>query len=219
MLARMRQPATRARALLHIRERLRGYGDPLLGYTASGAHCGVTLSAAAEAAQQSPAEMAYDLILSEEGCEAAILPWGVPPSHADAIIERTVRHPRWMAASDGVYNIPHPHPRGYGCFARIIRRFVRESGLLPIEEAVFRLSGFPARRFGLADRGRIAAGMAADVVVMDVDSLSDRATWNDPRRPAVGMRWVLVNGEPVIARGTPTGALPGKVVSRSTHSE
>jgi N-acyl-D-amino-acid deacylase len=134
-------------------------------------------------------------------------------------LRRTAVHPAWMAASDGVYNIPHPHPRGYGCFARVLRRFVRQQGALSLRQAIHRMSGFPAERFGLADRGRIATGMAADLVVLNAETVTDRATWADPRRPARGIEWVLVNGQPVIANGAPTGALPGRVVRRTSLAQ
>lgn len=218
MLDRMRQPATRARVLPYLHERLQAHGDPVIGYTRSGRSVGQTLSALARASRITPAEAAYDMILAEDGVEAAILPWRLERAEADAIIERTLSHPRWMAASDGVYDVPLPHPRAYGCFARVLRKYVRERQLLSIEHAVFRLSGFPAQRFGLGDRGRIAAGLAADLVVFDPDTVSDRATWRDPRRHAVGVDWVLVNGQPVIASGAPTGALPGRIVTRSARA-
>ena len=119
-----------------------------------------------------------------------------------------------MIASDGIYGIPYPHPRGYGCFVRVLRRFVRERGQLSLPEAIYKMSGFPAQRFGLKDRGRIGEGMAADLVVLDPAAVADRATWQEPRRTPVGVEWVMVNGEVVIERGTPTGRLPGRVLSR-----
>jgi N-acyl-D-amino-acid deacylase len=101
----------------------------------------------------------------------------------------------------------------------VLRRFVRQAGLLSLEEAIYRMSGYPAQRFGLGDRGRIAAGMAADLVVLNPEMVTDRATWAEPRRVASGIEWVLVNGEPVIAGGAPTGALPGRVIRRSLATQ
>lgn len=219
MLDRMRSPHTRARSLPHLRNKLAGYGDPLIGYTKSGRFAGTPLSRVAYLARQSPEATLYDLILEEDGVEVAILPWRSTPIETDAILRRTAAHPAWMAASDGVYNIPHPHPRGYGCFARVLRRFLRQEGTLSLPQAIHRMSGFPAERFGLADRGRIAAGMAADLVVLNAETVTDRATWANPRRAARGIEWVLINGQPVIANGAPTGALPGRVVGRTSSAQ
>jgi N-acyl-D-aspartate/D-glutamate deacylase len=121
-----------------------------------------------------------------------------------------------LVASDGIYDIPHPHPRGYGCFARVIRRFVRELGVLSLEKAVFKMSGFPAQRFGLRDRGHIAEGMAADLVLFDSEQITDRSTWKEPLRRAVGVELVMVNGKIAFQNGTPTGCLPGRVLCRAT---
>jgi N-acyl-D-aspartate/D-glutamate deacylase len=120
-----------------------------------------------------------------------------------------------MIASDGIYGIPHPHPRGHGCFAHVLRRYVRELELLSLEQAVYKMSGFPARRFGLADRGQIAVGKAADIVVFDPNTVADRSTWREPRLPPTGVEGVMVNGEWVIEQGLSTGRRPGRVLTQS----
>ena len=120
-----------------------------------------------------------------------------------------------MVASDGIYEIPHPHPRGYGCFAQFIRKFVRERKLLTLEQAIWKMSGFPAKRFGLKGRGEIKEGSSADLVVFDPTSIADRSTWADPIQPAIGLNYVLVNGEIVLAKGTITSHLPGRILRRS----
>ena len=104
------------------------------------------------------------------------------------------------------------HPRGYGAFPRILRKYVREEKLLSLEEAIRKMTALPAQRMRLADRGVLKAGMWADVVVFNPDTVRDVATFEDPNRLAEGMEWVLVNGVPVIARGKLTGALPGRVL-------
>jgi N-acyl-D-amino-acid deacylase len=91
---------------------------------------------------------------------------------------------------------------------------VRELGLLSLQEAIYKMSGFPAQRFGLADRGRIAVGKAADLVVFDPDTIADRSTWREPRLPPIGVDGVMVNGEWVVWEGVPTGRLPGRVLHR-----
>jgi len=217
MLDKMSDPGVRERALVHLCEKLGTRGNQTIGYTKSGSYIGMTLLEAARAAGKSLLEFAYDLILEEEGFEALVIPWKDPKSEHDQFVHQTATHPRHMVASDGIYDIPHPHPRGYGCFARVLRKFVRETRLLTIEQAVYKMSGFPASRFGLNTRGRIAKGCAADLVILDLDSIADHATWQQPLLPATGIHWVLVNGEAVIQNGQPTGKLPGQVLKHTLH--
>jgi dihydroorotase/N-acyl-D-amino-acid deacylase len=113
---------------------------------------------------------------------------------------------------DGLLGREHPHPRAYGTFPRILRKYVREEHLLSLEDAVRKFSSLPAQRMRLGDRGLLKGGMWADVVVFDPDSVRDLATFARPNQLSQGMRWVLVNGVPVIADGRATGALPGKVL-------
>ena len=104
------------------------------------------------------------------------------------------------------------HPRAYGTFPRILRKYVREDGLLTLPDAIRKFSALPAERMHLADRGVLKAGMWADVVVFDPARVKDLATFERPDQLAVGMEYVLVNGVPVISEGKMTEALPGKVV-------
>ena len=216
MLRKMRVPANRARSLPHLQERIGESGDQIVGNTRSGRFIGLTLAEAAESVGKTGAEFAYDLVLEEDGVQTFIFPWRVAPDQKERITARTATHTRMMIASDGIYDIPHPHPRTYGCFARVLRHFVRELDVLSLKEAVYKMSGYPARRFGLGDRGNVSQGMAADLIVFDPTVVADRSTWSDPVQQAEGMDWVIVNGVPVIADGTPTGKLPGRVLRRST---
>lgn len=115
-------------------------------------------------------------------------------------------------APDGMLGQEHPHPRAYGTFPRILRKYVREDGLLTLEEAIRKFTSLPATKMRLTDRGTLAPGQWADVVVFDPDSIRDLATFEDPNQLSVGMDWVLVNGVPVIADGEATDALPGQVL-------
>jgi N-acyl-D-amino-acid deacylase len=115
-------------------------------------------------------------------------------------------------APEGVFIKSSAHPRAYGNFARLLGRYVREEKLVPLEEAIRRLTALPAANLGLADRGMLRKGHAADVVVFDPATIADRATFDKPHQYAVGMRHVLVNGVPVLLDGEHTGALPGRVV-------
>ena len=106
-------------------------------------------------------------------------------------------------------------PACYGWAAQFLAEMVRERRLFTAEEAVRRLTALPAERFGLRDRGRLAADCWADLVVLDLDRVEPRATLTDFARPPDGVAHVLVNGTPVVEHGRPTGALPGRVLRRS----
>ena len=107
------------------------------------------------------------------------------------------------------------HPRARGTFARILRRYVREKRSLSLEEAVRRMTSLPARRLRLGLRGRIAAGCAADIVLFRAEAVADRATFNDPERPPVGIDHVIVNGRFAVRDGKPTGVRAGEIIRRS----
>jgi len=117
------------------------------------------------------------------------------------------------ASPTGILGAEHPHPRAYGTFPRILRKYVREDHVLTLEDAVRKFSALPAERMRLADRGVLKAGMWADVVVFDPATVRDVATFENPNQLAEGMRFVLVNGVPVIEEGKMTSALPGKVLT------
>ena len=113
---------------------------------------------------------------------------------------------------EGLLGAEHPHPRAYGTFPRILRKYVREEHLLSLEEAVRKFTALPAQRMRLTDRGVLKAGLAADVVVFDANAIRDLATFEQPNQLSVGMDAVLVNGVAVIEDGKLTGKLPGKVL-------
>ncbi len=113
---------------------------------------------------------------------------------------------------EGLLATEHPHPRAYGTFPRILRKYVREEKELTLADAIRKFSALPAQRMRLTDRGVLKQGMWGDVVVFDPEKITDKATYEDPNQLSVGMEYVLVNGVPVIAEGKMTGALPGKVL-------
>jgi N-acyl-D-amino-acid deacylase len=130
-------------------------------------------------------------------------------------VQRVIRHPAAMIASDGgpvVFGRGVPHPRNYGTFPRVLGRYVRELNLLPLEEAVRKMTWFPARRIGLADRGAIRVGMKADLVVFDPATVRDTATFERPHQYAEGFSTVIVNGQVVYEGGKMTGRRPGRVL-------
>ncbi len=138
--------------------------------------------------------------------------FGQPPTNSEESVRALLRHPAQMGSSDGIYVGGHPHPRGWGAFARVLAHHVRQLHDLTWPEAVVHLSAHPARRFGFADRGLLRAGAAADVALIDPDRVADIATYRDPKRPAVGVDDVLVNGRPVLAGGELTDELPGRAL-------
>ena len=115
-------------------------------------------------------------------------------------------------APEGVFLKSSAHPRAYGNFARLLGRYVREEKVIPLAEAVHRLSGLPATNLGLDHRGFLKKGMFADVVVFDPETIADRATYPNPHQYSVGVRHVLVNGVVVLKDGEHTGALPGRAL-------
>ena len=115
-------------------------------------------------------------------------------------------------APDGILGQEHPHPRAYGTFPRILRKYVREEHVLTLEDAIRKFSALPAQRMRFTDRGVLKQGMWADVVVFDPEQIRDLATFENPNQLSVGMDYVLVNGVPVIADGKATDALPGKLL-------
>jgi N-acyl-D-amino-acid deacylase len=116
------------------------------------------------------------------------------------------------ASLEGILSSEHPHPRAYGTFPRILRKYVRDEHALTLSDAIRKFSALPAQREHLVDRGVIKFGMWADIVVFDADNIRDVATYEDPNQLSVGMQYVLVNGVPVIDMGKMTGALPGQVL-------
>ncbi|WP_020018080.1 N-acyl-D-amino-acid deacylase family protein [Promicromonospora sukumoe] len=124
-------------------------------------------------------------------------------------VREIMRHPRHTGGSDGILVGAKPHPRGAGTFPRYLARYVREEGVLSLADMIVHLSARPAARLGLRDRGRLAEGYVADVVVFDPATVADRATPDEPRRTADGIPWVLVGGVPVIEEGARTSARPG----------
>ena len=130
-------------------------------------------------------------------------------------VERIMRHPATAIGSDGgisVFGESVPHPREYGTFARVLGRYVRERGVLTLEEAVRKMSGATAQRIGLRDRGLLREGFFADIAAFDPERVIDRATFEQPHQYAEGVEYVLVNGVVVVDAGEHTGARPGRVL-------
>ena len=130
-------------------------------------------------------------------------------------VTRIMRHPYSMFDTDGdnvSYGIGHPHPRSYGTFPRILGRYVRERGVISLEEAIRKMTSLSADQIGQSQRGRIAEGMYADITVFDGDTIIDRATYTDPHQYSVGVLHVIVNGVPILRDAALTGEKPGRVL-------
>jgi N-acyl-D-amino-acid deacylase len=217
---RLAAPETRARIRAEIVRRIledRGGGDPANVVLAScrfdPALAGKSLADLARARGMAPtAENAADIAIELQrkgGCSA------VYHAISEDDVERVLAC-RWtMVASDGGVVAPGegaPHPRSYGAFARVLGRYVRERRLLGLEEAVWKMTGLPAQRMGLWDRGLLRPGMRADLVLFDPDTIRDRATFEAPHQYAEGVEAVWVNGVATLAGGKPTGRRGGRAL-------
>jgi N-acyl-D-amino-acid deacylase len=153
-----------------------------------------------------PVETVIRLLLEEDFAVGMIVFWGT-----NSDVEAVMRLPWQMFCTDAVL-IGRPHPRAYGTYPRVFGHFVRERGVLSLEEAVQKCTSVPAATLGLKDRGVLEAGKAADVVVFDPERIGDTATYEDPRRYPEGISYVFVNGEMVVSNGEHTGSLPGRAL-------
>jgi N-acyl-D-amino-acid deacylase len=175
---------------------------------------GQTLAAVAAQRGTSPEETAMDLVIEDDsdvGCVYFTI--------SEDNVRKQIALP-WMSfgsdgaslAAEGAFLRSSTHPRAYGNFARLLGKYVRQEGIIPLEEAVRRLTSLPAANLKLEGRGRLVAGSYADVAVFDPATIRDRATFQDPHRYAEGMVHVLVNGVQVLKDGEHTGATPGRAV-------
>ena len=191
---------------------LAGWADVRLGYFAKPENLrleGRTLADVMAERDIDAVDAICDLLLDEDlrVNQVTAGPWSETLHHF-------VRHPVGMYGTDSTFVGDKPSPRTYGSFPRILGEFVRQRQLLGLEEAVRKMTSAPAARLGLTDRGRLADGLAADVVVFDPQSVRSNATYDDPRQYPTGIEHVFVNGTQVVERGEHTGALPGRVVRR-----
>jgi N-acyl-D-amino-acid deacylase len=155
-----------------------------------------------------PAETAFDLLVEEEGRVGMIL-----FSMEEEKVVMGLRHPMGMICTDGLLG-GRPHPRVYGTFPRVLGRYVRERKDMSLEEAIRKMTSLPARRLGLENRGVIAEGKAADLVIFDPETVIDRATYENPRQYPVGIEEVIVNGVLSVEKGRFTERLGGRVLSK-----
>jgi dihydroorotase/N-acyl-D-amino-acid deacylase len=175
---------------------------------------GKTIAQVAKLWSKDAIDTVFDLLI-EDNAFTYVAVFGM--SEADVALALTqpwvsVDNDSQGTAPDGLLGQEHPHPRAYGTFPRILRKYVREEKKLSLEEAIRKFTALPAQRMRLTHRGVLKAGMWADLVVFDPQTITDRATFENPNQLSEGMQFVLVNGIPVIDGGRATGALPGKVL-------
>ncbi|WP_147917643.1 N-acyl-D-amino-acid deacylase family protein [Ruania zhangjianzhongii] len=175
---------------------------------------GRSIADLADAAGSRPVEVFAELVVDDELGTMCVVHEG-----DEANVRAIMAHPAQMAGSDGLLTGERPHPRAFGTFARYLGRYSRELGIVPLPQMVHKMTGAPAQRLGLPDRGRIAVGAQADLVCFDAETIIDHASYTDPRLPASGVEHVLVNGTAVLTGGTPTGARPGTALRRTDPSE
>jgi N-acyl-D-amino-acid deacylase len=217
---RLGAPEQHARIKAAVVEKLkfdRGAGDPKNVVIVSCAFdrslagknlADITRARGHEPNMENAAETAMDLV-AKGGCSA------VYHAIAEQDVERIMRSPYSMVASDGdipLFGQQAPHPRSYGTFARVLGVYVREKQTISLEDAVRKMSGYPAARMKLWDRGLLRPEMKADVIVFDPEKVSDRATYEQPHQYSVGVTEVIVNGRLALHEGRVTGERPGKVL-------
>src|SRR5579863_421149 len=174
---------------------------------------GKRLSEIAKLWNKDPIDALFDFLIEDPSSDVAVFGMSQPD------VTLALQQP-WVAidndssgtSPDGILGQEHPHPRAYGTFPRILRKYVREEKALTLEDAIRKFSALPAQRLRLTDRGVLKGGMWADVVVFDPATVRDLATFDNPNQLSEGMEYVLVNGVLVIDQGKMTGALPGKVL-------
>ncbi|HHY94929.1 MAG TPA: amidohydrolase family protein, partial [Firmicutes bacterium] len=133
----------------------------------------------------------------------------------EADVRTVMKHPATMLGSDGIPNAGKPHPRLYGTFPRVLGRYWREVGWLTLEEAIHKMTGLPALIYGLSDRGVLAEGKKADMVVFDPDEIMDTATYEEPISYPRGIRRVLLNGRQAVEDGVVCDRTAGRLLRRA----
>jgi len=220
ILARLKDPGSREKAkggiAMMIRDE-RGGGDPKNVQFASCGFdptlAGKTLADLTRARGMAPtirnAAEVVMWIVEQGGCQ------GIFHAMSEADLLRILKHPATMIASDGeipVFGRASPHPRSYGTFARVLGRYVREQKALTLEDAIRKMSSFPAARLGLSDRGVIRPGLKADLAIFDPAAVRDMATFANPHQYAQGFSYVIVNGRIAFEGSEMTDARPGRVL-------
>jgi N-acyl-D-amino-acid deacylase len=227
MIARLQDPATRARIRQDMLTPTAAWDNPWQEIPGPDAVLicsvensslatlqGKTVAQIAELWKKDPIDTIFDFLIQDKAAtDVAVFGMSQPD------VTLALQQP-WISidtdspgiSPEGILGQGHPHPRAYGTFPRILRKYVREEHKLTLPDAIRKFSALPAQRMRFADRGVLKKGMWADVVIFNPATIRDLATYENPNQLSQGMDYVLVNGTPVIDRGKMTGALPGKVL-------
>ena len=212
---RLATAAGRAEVAAALRERLafdRAAGDRIVfAASADRSRVGREIADAAAAAGADLGAYAASVLAHDPGALFVYHHDGRPD--LEAVFARTLRHPRTLVASDGIYVPGRMHPRGFGTFPRVLGRFVREQRIVSLGRAIHAMTGRTAERYRVPDRGTIAVGRAADLVVFDPATIADGSTFDEPRQAPAGIGQVLVNGVTVVDAGRVTASRPGRVLA------
>jgi len=227
LIERLKDPATRARIRKDMEtpskdwdnewDEISGPQDVMIGVVQNPElkkFQGKRLSEVAKALNKDPMDALLDLLIEDKAFTGCAV-FGMSEPDVALALEQpwvSVDNDSSGTSPEGILGEEHPHPRAYGTFPRILRKYVREEKKLTLEEAIRKFSALPAQRMRLTDRGVLKQGVWADVVVFDPETVRDLATFDDPNRLSEGMEYVLINGVPVIENGKMSGALPGKVL-------
>lgn len=227
LIERLRDPATRARLKTELATPAQGWDNEWQSVPGPEAILittvlnpkladlqGRSLAEIAKARGTGPEDTLFD-ILVEDGAQTYVAVFGMSePDVALAAVQPWVSfcNDSEGTSPDGLLGTEFPHPRAYGTFPRVLRKYVREERRMSLEEAIRKFTSLPASRMRLNDRGVLKVGLWADIVVFDPEQIMDKATFTAPKQLSVGMQWVLVNGVPVIADAVATNALPGRVL-------
>lgn len=227
LIERLKDPATRARIRKDLEtpsrdwdnewDEISGPQDVMISVVQNPAlkkFQGKRLTEVAKILNKDPMDTLFDLLIEDNAFTDCAVFGMSEPDVALALQQPwvSVDNDSSGTSPEGILGEEHPHPRAYGTFPRILRKYVREEKRLTLEEAIRKFSSLPAQRMRLTDRGVLKQGMWADVVVFDPETVRDVATFDDPNRLSEGMDYVLINGVAVIENGKMTNALPGKVL-------
>jgi N-acyl-D-aspartate/D-glutamate deacylase len=221
-LARLGDPATRRRIIEEVQGGRAGWSrangsvgwdDILIATCQQKQFEGKTVAQVAAVMGNDPAAAMMDFLLAEQGKVSIIL-----FMMSEANVARGIAHPLLMIGSDSLALATgqggKPHPRTYGTFPRVLGKYVRQEGLITLEEGVRKMTSMAAEKFGLADRGVLAVGKAADITILDAATVADRATFEEPHQYPLGIDYVIVNGQIVVEYGVQHPVLPGQVLKR-----
>jgi N-acyl-D-amino-acid deacylase len=217
---RLQDPAARAKMAQSMREegffKVAEWDKVLVPLSANPAHIGKTIATLAESAGKSPHEWIFDALLETRAQISMVL-----FLMSEENVKMQMTHPHMMFGTDGI-GLPFegrlvenaPHPRSFGTYPRILGKYVREERVLALEDAIWRMTGYPAQRLRLKSRGLIRQGYQADLVIFDPATIRDTADFVRPNQKPVGIQAVIVNGSPVVREGCHTHARPGRITTR-----